>query len=762
MVLLWFPCNDLSPKGSIVIETYDHRLSPSYIAYYKKDAETFGFICNTGESSNSQVLNEKQEKKAQISIGATYQQYSIAVSMTYDFSSIYLNLYNYPLNRTSFDSLRAIADGIYSILNEVNLTYRKEIGVELIAPDPINKRADFISCILHETGHAFGARHTFNGAGCSPSQVNNQTNAEPGSGSTIMSYGVPVTAATSICGSDNLFIPSDNDLDYFHNLSFEQITNTVNNNHTCGYSIPNYNPRYPLFTHINQAPQVSIPSDIRILPIYTAFTLRGSATDADGDPLTAAWEEVDVGGDAHPLSHPYSNGSYPAKYDPNASLFRSFPPAIPVQVNNQTSVFERTFPKWYNSQVFTLNFAKGEFLPTYQRDLQFKLTVRDQVGGVTSSSIVTLTVDPTLGPFLVGPPQVFTRIALRQRSSPNIKAGDTLVVNYNMGGSNTAYNHLVVVELSTDGGTSFPHQLKSPDNTVDTFLNYRGEDSSKAKVKIPEGIATDSLVLRVKAVDGSYFAVFDISNSVYVSAKALLGGVYDSNTSLMTDNLRVDSLLPIFNPYDELGFAKASDMALETPIEWVFDFTGKRALTDWVWLELRSSTDSTQILSTRSALIRRDGNIVDMDGASPVGFSNVRPGNYYIALRHRNHLGVMTAAPLALNSITSTLVDFTSPSTATWGNNAERNLNGVMVMWAGDVNGDGVIKYNGANNDKNALLSKVGLTNPNDVLSLYDREDVNLHGKVRYNGAANDKNAILNSVGLTTPNNVIIEQIPHR
>jgi hypothetical protein len=82
-------------------------------------------------------------------------------------------------------------------------------------------------------------------------------------------------------------------------------------------------------------------------------------------------------------------------------------------------------------------------------------------------------------------------------------------------------------------------------------------------------------------------------------------------------------------------------------------------------------------------------------------------------------------------------------------------LSGVYAMICGDVNGDNLVKYNGANNDKNAILGAVGILTPNNIIPGYNRYDVNMDGVVKYNGANNDKNAILGVVGLLTPNNIV-------
>jgi len=69
-----------------------------------------------------------------------------------------------------------------------------------------------------------------------------------------------------------------------------------------------------------------------------------------------------------------------------------------------------------------------------------------------------------------------------------------------------------------------------------------------------------------------------------------------------------------------------------------------------------------------------------------------------------------------------------------------------------------LIRYTGVDDDKTAILTKVG--NPLNVVQGYLLEDVNLNGFVKYNGSGNDRVIILNNVGAGTPDNVIIEELP--
>lgn len=63
-------------------------------------------------------------------------------------------------------------------------------------------------------------------------------------------------------------------------------------------------------------------------------------------------------------------------------------------------------------------------------------------------------------------------------------------------------------------------------------------------------------------------------------------------------------------------------------------------------------------------------------------------------------------------------------------------------------------------NDRDPSLIAVRGITPNNTLGpLYDRRDVNLDGVIRYTGANNDRDVILNSGG-TTPDYSRLQQLP--
>ncbi len=130
---------------------------------------------------------------------------------------------------------------------------------------------------------------------------------------------------------------------------------------------------------------------------------------------------------------------------------------------------------------------------------------------------------------------------------------------------------------------------------------------------------------------------FDNAQScVELAVKVLLQGPYNSGSSMMKDDLNSNNLLPTsVGGYTMLASATSN--------------TGTEAIVDWVTIELRDASDNTSVLASRPALIQADGDVVDMDGTSAVQFTGVDASSAYVVVKHRNHLGVMTAAPVTFD-----------------------------------------------------------------------------------------------------------------
>lgn len=256
--------------------------------------------------------------------------------------------------------------------------------------------------------------------------------------------------------------------------------------------------------------------------------------------------------------------------------------------------------------------------------------------------------------------------------------------------------------------------------------------------------------------------VFQVRN-LQVNARVVLQGAYDATTGLMNDNLRSAGLVPLTQPFTALGYQHLKGGGAEVTTPAVLAVTGPNAIVDWVLVEKRNSTGTTVLCST-AALLQRDGDLVEVNGTSPVKLHDITTSGA-IVVRHRNHLGVMSGN-LSFSTgqnPTPTAVDLTLAATATYGTNARTSITGafpVQALWAGDVNFNGNIGYTGTGNDRDPILLGIGGTTPNNVLSGYASADVNLDGQIKYTGANNDRDPILLTVGSTTPNTVRLAQVP--
>ncbi len=294
---------------------------------------------------------------------------------------------------------------------------------------------------------------------------------------------------------------------------------------------------------------------------------------------------------------------------------------------------------------------------------------------------------------------------------------------------------------------------------------------------VDSGLSSQSYFYQVYAVDDAgsrstpVSTVADLSNGTGIKfrIKALLQGAYDSNTESMKSDLRINQQIPNNEPYSQLGHAIISDSTLNPDLLTV---EGADAIVDWILIELRDKNDPTNILSSIAALIQQDGDLVQpLTGSNTFVMPDLTADDYYIAIRHRNHLGIMSGSAVALSS-TASLIDFSNASTPVWGENSRLISGTKALMWAGDVNHDGKLIASGPENDVNYIVSDVLLApantgfNANYIVTNYGNSDINLDGHTIFAGNANDENIIRGNV-LLNPNNtsfsnnyIMEEQLP--
>jgi hypothetical protein len=276
---------------------------------------------------------------------------------------------------------------------------------------------------------------------------------------------------------------------------------------------------------------------------------------------------------------------------------------------------------------------------------------------------------------------------------------------------------------------------------------------------------------------------------VTVDVKIKLMGALVGNQdplNIMSDELRTKLVLPTTEPYSKLthihhigvpvnpnsepgtgtngnsGAGGVNNTGSTEYKEWftpgLLYVTGNDAPIDWVLVELRPASYPDSVVATRAAILQADGDIRDVDGFDYLQFSEVNAGDYYVSVRHRNHLGVMTEDPYLL-SPTVTTIDFKDNGTNVYGDESRISHNGEMAMWPGDFNNDGRVIYQGPSNDVTYLFQTVLLNQGNTeelanfIVQGYKQADLNLDGNSIYQGPNNDRAMMLLNAILTTPEN---------
>lgn len=241
-----------------------------------------------------------------------------------------------------------------------------------------------------------------------------------------------------------------------------------------------------------------------------------------------------------------------------------------------------------------------------------------------------------------------------------------------------------------------------------------------------------------------------------LSISALLGGAMDPDTSRyswMRDDLRKDGYLPAQEPYTGLGYAVTQGAGSTADSIALADHNSPlRDAVDWVLIELRDTADPSLVLHSNVALISRAGWMYfDLD---------LIPGKYYVSLRHRNHLGILTSVPVPLSNYIIQF-DLRRPDFPVFGSQPRMDVPfGQKALWLGNVIDDDEVKYVGMDNDRDAILVEIGGVVPTNTVSGYLNSDLNLDGMTKYSGQNNDRDIILQTIGGIIPTVTRMEQLP--
>lgn len=171
-------------------------------------------------------------------------------------------------------------------------------------------------------------------------------------------------------------------------------------------------------------------------------------------------------------------------------------------------------------------------------------------------------------------------------------------------------------------------------------------------------------------------ATVELPGPVTVRLRAFLQGPW-AGTGLMATWLRSSGVLPLSSPYAE---APATAALMTDDI------------VDWLLVQLYEA-DGLTLAASASGLLRRDGQIVNMEGGIDLSLEGLyRNKTYFVVVRHRNHAAVMSATPLSFSG-GGAAWDFTTGMDKYSGTGgAVRLAEGAWGLWAGDADRNGRVE----------------------------------------------------------------------
>lgn len=227
---------------------------------------------------------------------------------------------------------------------------------------------------------------------------------------------------------------------------------------------------------------------------------------------------------------------------------------------------------------------------------------------------------------------------------------------------------------------------------------------------------TTQAVVRIYAVadpslqDSARFVEIRSTTQTAINVALYLEGAYDSSSGTMRRYLDQSGYVPDQQPYGGMGYTGTEQRAA-----WVTD------VVDWVLIELRA-TNGTTVIGQTAGLLRSDGQVIDESGYPQVLTANVGAGEYFVVVRHRNHIAVMSSsATVVAVGYTADRWDFRQGEDWAYRQFAagQKQAGSAGMLVAGDIDQDGIINARDRAQSRNALFG-IG----------YVSSDVNLDGTV--------------------------------
>jgi hypothetical protein len=276
---------------------------------------------------------------------------------------------------------------------------------------------------------------------------------------------------------------------------------------------------------------------------------------------------------------------------------------------------------------------------------------------------------------------------------------------WEMAGSDGSYTATCAILGYTEGVTG--------DGLLFTFVltNLNLQNLTGTEINITEVILRDTLNndIEVLPVNVSGLTVtIEAPEGIYLDLTLLLEGPWISGTSMRYD-LETEGIIPLVSPLDGETLAALPDVS-------------PQHIVDWIYLELRE-TETGATVDSCNAFLLDNAALVSAEGDQLFPFIGAGGNSYYLVLRHRNHLDIMTAGSYLLTTdpLDPTVVDLTDV-TNVYGNFAVKELDtGIYGMFSGDADRDGQVASTDLNN----------YWRPQTGLGGYQSADFNLNGQVQ-------------------------------
>jgi hypothetical protein len=248
-------------------------------------------------------------------------------------------------------------------------------------------------------------------------------------------------------------------------------------------------------------PVVSAPGN-RIIPTGTAFVLDASASDADSDMLSYQWDQMDVG-------CPTDATSFGSDTGDNA-LFRSY---LPQPVLKPDGHFERHFPA-LGTQLQGL-YDDAEVVPCQDRDVNLRVTVRDQQSGQGTANVKVSTIK-TGSPF---------RITNLATPGVTITSPGPITVEWDVAGTDQPPINCpnVDIELMTFNTASYTRYSVHP-----LFMATANDGSETGSIPVAnQALSHPRARIRVKCSDNVFYDISDVNFAINGSGAP--ADVYDDD-----------------------------------------------------------------------------------------------------------------------------------------------------------------------------------------------------------------------------------------